>query len=305
MILTITLNPCVDKSTTVDQLTPDNKLRCSAIMYEPGGGGINVSKALLKLQQPSTALFTKGGHNGNMLCSLLDAQSIKYHAVETTVETRENWTVTENEPSNQYRFTFPGLPVEEEAIKTLVNELGNFSASYIVASGSLPIGLPNYFYGLIAEKANSIGAKCIIDTSGPALSALKGKGAYLIKPNISELCKLLNVATLENNEVDDAAQQLILDGYASLIAVSMGPTGAWLVSKDEKHFIAAPKVHKKSTVGAGDSMVAGLTYKLQQNKPLHECIAFGVACGSAATMNAGTELFKPNDVETLFKQLVG
>jgi 6-phosphofructokinase 2 len=132
---------------------------------------------------------------------------------------------------------------------------------------------------------------------------MKGKQAFLIKPNISELCKMLNVDSLQNNEVHDAAQQAVRDGFAELIAVSMGPEGAWLVTADEKHFAAAPAVKKKSTVGAGDSMVAGITYMLQQQQPLQQVINFGVACGSAATMNEGTQLFKIEDVHKLYEQI--
>lgn len=303
MILTVTLNPCIDKSTVVEKLNPEAKLRCTEVINEPGGGGINVSKALQKLDTPSVALFPAGGHNGNMLCSLLHNEKITFHAVDTKVETRENWIVLEQPTNNQFRFTFPGKEVMEATIITLVDQIRSFSPAFVIASGSLPPGLPDYFYGLIVKNAKSVGAKCIVDTSGPALQALKGKGAYLIKPNISELCKMLNIEWLEKNEVDDAAQQAIHDGFAELIAVSMGPEGAWLVSQNEKHFATAPKVDKKSTVGAGDSMVAGMAYMLQQNHTLKEVIKFGVACGSAATMNAGTQLFKRSDAEKLYNSM--
>jgi 6-phosphofructokinase 2 len=303
MILTITLNPCIDKSSIVDQLKPESKLRCTEVVNEPGGGGINVSKALKRLDASSVALFPAGGHNGNMLCSLLKEEGILFHAVDTQVETRENWIVLEENTNNQFRFTFPGRAVVEETIITLVDHIRSFSPSYVVASGSLPPGLPDYFYGLIVKNANAVGAKCVIDTSGPALQALKGKHAFLLKPNIGELCKMLNVEWLDKLEVADAAQQAIVDGYAEMMAVSMGPDGAWLVTKDEKHFAPAPKVEKRSTVGAGDSMVAGMVYMLQQQRSLQEVIAFGVACGSAATMNDGTQLFKQVDAERLYQQI--
>jgi 6-phosphofructokinase 2 len=303
MILTITLNPCIDKSSTLQTLEPESKLRCTEVVNEPGGGGINVSKALKKLGVESVALFPAGGHNGNMLCSLLTEEGVPYNAVDTKVETRENWIMLETGNNAQYRFTFPGRAVQEDTIKTLVDHIRNFTPSFVVASGSLPPGLPDYFYGLIVKNASAVGAKCIIDTSGPALAALKGKGAYLIKPNIGELCMLLQIPGLKKNEVDDAAQQIIADGYAQVVAVSMGPEGAWLISADEKFFAAAPKVEKKSTVGAGDSMVAGITYMLQQHRSLKEAIAFGVACGSAATMNEGTQLFKKEDAERLFHSI--
>ncbi|MFN8253681.1 MAG: 1-phosphofructokinase family hexose kinase [Ferruginibacter sp.] len=303
MILTVTLNPCIDKSSVAEKLKPESKLRCSEVVNEPGGGGINVSKALQKLETASVALFPAGGHNGNMLCSLLREAHIVFHAVDTKVETRENWVVLENSTNNQYRFTFPGRAVQEETIITMVDQVRSFTPSFVIASGSLPPGLPDYFYGLIVKNAKSVGARCIVDTSGPALQALKGRGAYLIKPNIGELCKMLDIEWLDKEEVPAAAQQAIRDGFAELIAVSMGPEGAWLISAEEKHFAAAPKVEKRSTVGAGDSMVAGMTYMLQQGRTLREVINFGVACGSAATMNEGTQLFKKEDAERLYASM--
>ena len=303
MILTVTLNPCIDKSSVAEILKPESKLRCTEVVNEPGGGGINVSKALKKLDTASVALFPSGGHNGDMLCSLLRKADLEFHAVDTKVETRENWIVLESSTNNQFRFTFPGRAVQEETMITLVDHIRSFSPSYVIASGSLPPGLPDYFYELIVKKAKAVGARCIVDTSGPALQALQGKGTYLIKPNIGELCRMLNVEWLDKNEVPDAAQQAIRDGFAELIAVSMGADGAWLMSSNEKYFAAAPKVEKKSTVGAGDSMVAGMTYMLQQNRSLKEVISFGVACGSAATMNAGTQLFHKADAERLFASM--
>lgn len=300
MILTITLNPCIDKSSTVEKIKPESKLRCSEVVNEPGGGGINVSKALKKLETTSVALFPSGGHNGNMLCSLLDEENIVFHAVDSKVETRENWIVLEGSTVNQYRFTFPGRQVQEATIITLIDQIRSFSPSFVIASGSLPPGLPDYFYGLVVKNAKSVGAKCIVDTSGPALQALQGKGAYLIKPNIGELCKMLNVDWLDKEEVADAAHQAIMDGYAEMIAVSMGPEGAWIVSEEERYFATAPKVEKRSTVGAGDSMVAGMSFMLEQNRSLKEVISYGVACGSAATMNEGTQLFNKEDADRLY-----
>jgi 6-phosphofructokinase 2 len=300
MILTITLNPCIDKSSRAEVLKPESKLRCTEVVNEPGGGGINVSKALKRLDTPSVALFPAGGHNGNMLCSLLKEEGVLFHAVDTKTETRENWIVLETSTNNQFRFTFPGRAVQEETIRTLVDQIRSFTPSFVVASGSLPPGLPDYFYGLIVKNATAVGAKCIVDTSGPALQALKGKHAFLIKPNIGELCKMLNVDWLDKNEVPEAARQAIRDGYAEVIVVSMGATGAWMVTAGEQYFVSSPAVEKKSTVGAGDSMVAGITYALQKGKSLEEALQFGVACGSAATMNEGTKLFDKTTADQLY-----
>ncbi len=300
MIVTITLNPCIDKSTTVPAIKPEAKLRNTEVVNEPGGGGINVSKALAKLSVAAPALFTAGGHNGEMLKSLLQQEGISFTSIDTKVETRENWIVVETDTAKQFRFTFPGREVEEAAVKNLLEALQLQAPDFVVASGSLPPGLPDNFYGEVVSYATAAGAKCIVDTSGDALKALENKGAFLIKPNIAELCKLLDIDKLELKEVDDAAQQIIQNGFASIVAVSMGGDGAWIVSSDEKYFTPAPKVEVKTTVGAGDSMVAGITYMLHKNEGLQNAIRFGVCCGSAATMNAGTELFKVDDVWQLY-----
>ena len=183
MILTVTLNPCVDKSTHLPKLKPDSKLRCSDILNEPGGGGINVSKSLNKLATPNIALFPAGGHNGNMLCQLLKEEGVLFHAVDTKVETRENWIVLEEDVNNQFRFTFPGKPVQEDTIITLINHIKSFSPELVIASGSLPPGLPDYFYGLVVKTARSVGAKTIVDTSGNALQALKGNCLLYTSPS--------------------------------------------------------------------------------------------------------------------------
>jgi 6-phosphofructokinase 2 len=302
-ILTVTLNPAIDKSTIAEKLQPESKLRCVEVHNEPGGGGINVSKALKKLGIPSVALFPSGGHNGEMLKGLLTSGEILFQSINTSVETRENWVVLESSSNHQYRFTFPGRAFEEQVVRDLIETIRSFSPAYVVASGSLPPGLPDYFYGLIVKTANSVGAKCIVDTSGPALQALKGKNVFLIKPNINELCKMLSVDKLTDSEVPDAAQQAVRDGFAEVIVVSMGPKGAWMVSDEKKYFAQAPEVEKKTTVGAGDSMVAGITFMLQQKESFKQALNFGVACGTAATMNEGTQLFNIEDANRLYEEI--
>lgn len=114
---------------------------------------------------------------------------------------------------------------------------------------------------------------------------------------------MLGIDWLDKEEVPDAAQQVMRNGFAEIMVISMGSLGAWLVTNEKKYFVDAPQVEKKSTVGAGDSMVAGITYMLQKGKTLREAIRFGVACGSAATMNEGTQLFHQADAERLFEQI--
>ena len=149
------------------------------------------------------------------------------------------------------------------------------------------------------------GTKVIVDTSGEALQKVLENGVYLIKPNIGELAKLIGVERLEFSEVEKAAKAIIEKANSEIVVVSLGAEGAILVSKTETHFVKAPKVEKKSTVGAGDSMVGGMVWALSQNKTLKEVLQFGVCCGTAATMNEGTQLFKVEDVMRLFNEMKG
>ena len=163
--------------------------------------------------------------------------------------------------------------------------------------------MPTDFYQTIAEIAKAMGIKVIVDTSGEPLRKVLEKGVYLIKPNIGELAKLIGVERLELSEAEKAAKTLIENGAAEIVVVSLGTQGAILVSKEQIEFVKAPKVTKKSTVGAGDSMVGGMVWALSQNKTLKEVIQWGVSCGTAATMNEGTQLFKKEDAIKLFEEL--
>ena len=304
-VITITMNPTIDKSATVDKIYPEAKLRCSPAKYEPGGGGINVSKGLKRLGVDTLALFTAGGHNGNMLQDLLKLEKINTRAVPVDTETRENFIVLESSTNKQYRFNIPGAALPVSAAQHCLDILQNLQTkpSYIVASGSLPGGIPDNFYAAVANWAASINSKFILDTSGKPLQLAMKENIYLLKPNLSELGQLTGRAEMIREEVPMAAQQLIRSGNCAVIVVSLGAEGALLVTKDHHEFVAAPPVKKQSTVGAGDSMVAGMVYMLLGNRSLWEAIRFGVACGTAATMNAGTELFHTTDANELYSRI--
>ena len=302
-IVTLTINPSLDKSTNFTRLIAEQKIRCESPRYDAGGGGINVSKAILKLGGNSFCLYTSGGSSGEMLEELIKKEGIESIAIKTKNWTRENFIAFETQTKAQYRFGFPGNELSEMEQNKIVDFISTIKTDYLVISGSLNEGLPTDFYQKIAETAKTAAIKVIVDTSGESLRKVLETGVYLIKPNIGELAKLIGVERLELPEVEKAAVNLIDKGTAEIVVVSLGAEGAILVSKDETHFIKAPKVEKKSTVGAGDSMVGGMVWALSQNKTLKEVIQMGVCCGSAATMNEGTQLFKREDVEVLLKEM--
>ena len=205
--------------------------------------------------------------------------------------------------NSQYRFGFPGATISVVEKQEILLRMESIDTELLVLSGSISEGLPVEFYSQIAEIAKKRNSKVIVDTSGESLKKIIETGVYLIKPNVGELAKLMGVERLELEEVNQAAKQIIAKDGAEIVVVSLGPQGAVLVTKDLYEYIPAPNVVKKSTVGAGDSMVGGMVWALSQNKSLKEVIRWGVACGSAATMNEGTQLFKIEDAKRLFEWL--
>lgn len=304
-IITLTINPSLDKSTHFNSLIAEQKIRCEKPRYDAGGGGINVSKAIAKLGGSSTCVFTSGGSSGEMLEELITKEGLESTVIKTKNWTRENFIAFENATKSQYRFGFPGNEISDDEKDKIIEVVSKVKADYLVISGSLNEGLPTDFYQKIAETAKASGIKVVVDTSGESLQKVLETGVYLIKPNISELAKLIGAERLELPEVEKAAKQLISSKSAEIVVVSLGPEGAILVTKDETHLVKAPKVEKKSTVGAGDSMVGGMVWALSQNKSLKEVIQIGVCCGTAATMNEGTQLFKAEDVKRLFEGMKG
>ena len=302
-IVTLTVNPAIDKSTHLKGLIPEQKIRCEAPRYDAGGGGINVSKAISRLGGSSLAVFTSGGPTGKKLEELVQKEDIQTKSITVDTWTRESFVAVDDNTNSQYRFGFPGGAISPEEVQNILDVISNLETPYLVVSGSLNEGLSDDFYQEIAKIAKDKKAKLIVDTSGEALKKVLKTGAYLIKPNVGELAKLVGVASLEMEEVNAAAKKIIASGGAEIVVVSLGPQGAALVTKDSYDYVPAPNVAKKSTVGAGDSMVGGMVWALSQNKNLKEVLRWGVACGSAATMNEGTQLFKKEEAQRLFEWL--
>ena len=299
-IVTLTINPAIDKSTKFSGLVAEQKIRCEEPRFDAGGGGINVSKAIARLGGKSLAVFTAGGASGQLLEDLVIKESIDYQVVKTKNWTRESFTAVDTVTNSQYRFGMPGAELSREESDEILLKIEQLRPKFLVASGSLSPKIGDDFYEKVAAVSRKIGSKLIIDTSGEPLKRAIDEGVFLLKPNVSELAKLVGAETLEMDEVDDAARDIISKGGCEIVVVSLGPQGAMLVTKDFCEHIPAPPVQKKSTVGAGDSMVGGMVWALSTGKTLQEMLRWGVACGSAATMNEGTQLFKNEDAQKLY-----
>ncbi|MCU7549162.1 1-phosphofructokinase family hexose kinase [Chitinophagaceae bacterium LB-8] len=301
-ILTVTFNPAIDKSTTIESLAPEKKLRCSAPNFEPGGGGINVARAIKKLGGDAKAIFPAGGHTGIFLTELLVKEGVPVQSIKVQSFTRENLIVLDTSNNQQYRFGMPGSVILEEEWKQCLDLIEKEEdAEFVVASGSLPPGVPTDIYAQIAATCKKKGAKLIVDTSGEALLQAANEGVFLLKPNLAELSSLVGKKEINAELVDDVAREIINKGLCEIIIASLGPLGAVLITKDKEIHATPPVVKKRSTVGAGDSMVAGIVLSLSKGWDVGQALRYGVACGTAATMNHGTELCRLKDADRLYK----
>ena len=302
-VVTLTLNPALDVATRIHSVAPEIKLRCAAPGFHPGGGGINVSRAISFLGGSSSAVYAAGGHNGVMLTQLLTAEGIDIYPVAIAGITRENVVVYEESTGLQYRFTMPGPALSADEWVASLEALFNLNPAYIVASGSLPPGVPLEFYGEITRYAREHGIRVILDTAGDALNRAIGKGVYLLKPNLRELERYAGEALPGEAAIREAGQRLIAEGLAEVMVVSLGAAGAALITNADCVFLRAPIVPIQSKVGAGDSMVGGIALGLARGFDLSDAARLGVAAGSAAVMTAGTALCRAEDAWRLYDEI--
>jgi 6-phosphofructokinase 2 len=304
-IITLTLNPAIDKTTHTAKVVPEKKLSCSHPVYHPGGGGINVSRALAFLGCYSTPVYLAGGNTGNHFQQLLAKEFIGSIVIPIEGNTRTNLTVVEESTGLQFRFGMVSPPVKESewqfCLKVLEQQVG---FDYLIASGSIPPEVPVDFFGRVASIAKAKNVRLVIDTSGEALQHALKVGVFMMKPNICELSALYGEEKLTLDKTKEVAESLIATGACEAMAISMGADGAALVTKDEYIHIPSPSVKVKSTVGAGDSMVAGIVYGLSNNWHWRNALGYGVACGTAATMNEGTQLCRREDAERLYAEIM-
>lgn len=305
-ILSLTINPAIDASCSVEAVFPDHKLRSGPVCHEPGGGGVNVSRAIRNLGGDSTVFYLAGGPSGQMLGILLDREGLKHEAMLIEDWTRENFTVTERTSGQQYRFVTPGPDLRPEEWQSCLAKIGSLDPmpDFVVASGSLPPGAPMDFYGRLAQVVSAKNTRFVLDSSGAALvEGLRGGRVYLVKPSMRELRTAVGRELVHEKEQEEGAMEIVENGQAQIVVVSMGAAGALLVTAKDCKRIRAPAVPVKSKVGAGDSMIAGTVLGLARDMPLRDAVRLGIAAGSATVMMPGTQLCRRGDAERLFEQM--
>jgi 6-phosphofructokinase 2 len=305
-IVTLTMNPALDVSSTVDRVVSEHKLRCGPSRFDPGGGGVNVSRAIRNLGGNSVAVYPLGGPTGQAYRGFLEHAGIIGRVITIAGNTRESFTVDETSTGEQFRFVLQGPEFREPEWRACLSVVGDHLpvGGFLVASGSLPPGVPDDFYAMLARIAHEHDIRVVVDASGPALAAALDEGVFLIKPSRDELAELVDApGELDRPEQVEAARSIVVDGRAEVVALTLGAGGAVLVTTDDELHLPTPKVEVASAVGAGDAFLAGLVLRLAERRPLADAFRTAVAAGSATAMLPATELCRAEDVARLEEEL--
>jgi 6-phosphofructokinase 2 len=304
-IVTLTLNPAVDMASTAAEVRPTHKIRTFDERLDPGGGGINVARVVHALGGDALALIMTGGVTGRLLEELLDEAGVRWQARPIRGRTRISLNVHDRESGLEYRFVPEGPKVEADEWQGFLDILRHVEAEWIVASGSLPPGVPDDFYAHAAAIAGDRGQKFALDTSGAALRTGIGHGLELLKPSLREFECLIGRKLPDPQSQDDAVMSLIRSGAVKMVAVSLGREGAILGTCDGINRLPAVPVQARSAVGAGDSFLAGLVLGLARGMSQRDALAFAVAAGAAAVVTYGTAQVRPGDIDAFYRQARG
>ena len=304
-VVTVTLNPAIDISSSVDQVVPIRKLRCKPERREAGGGGINVARVARRLGVDVAAIYPAGGSTGILLRHLLEAEGVASLAVDSAGDTREDFTILDESTGEQFRFVFPGPQLDAAVLARVTDLVGSLAPvpQYLVASGSLPRGAPEGSLADLARLAKRRGCRMVLDASGPALRQALEAGVYLVKPNLRELSELVGRRLDTEREWQDAAAVLVESGKAEVVALTLGHLGALLATRRGVLRLPAIAIKMASAVGAGDSFLGGIMAALVHGRGMTEAFRYGLAAASAAVQQPGTALCTREDVARLVERV--
>ncbi|GIV19148.1 MAG: tagatose-6-phosphate kinase [Armatimonadota bacterium] len=305
MILTVTLNPSVDRLIYVKQLVPHDTNRILRIEEDAGGKGVNVARVLRRLGVPVVATGFLGGRAGRYVQrELSEIDGVECRFVRVQGDTRTNLAIQEEDgsPPTTLNERGPQISAQElDALLQIVEELSR-NAQFVALGGSLPPGVPSDIYATLGEIAARHGAKVVLDADGePLLLGLKAS-PFLIKPNENETERLLGRAINTLEDAARAAQELHGSGVPMVI-VSIGEKGAAIASAEGCWVAIPPRIRAISTVGSGDSMIAGVLSVLVRGGTVEEAIRWGTAAGAATAMTDGSDIGTAEQIHNLLSQV--
>lgn len=306
-ILTITLKPAVDYSTSTDHVTAGPKLYCRQPQIDPGGGGVNVARTIVKLGGPVRAFVVVGGAMGNRLLQLLDAENVPLEVCRVAAETGYSLAVTDEETEAQFRFTLPGAAVCESDARKIMDQITGTLATdaYVVLSGGMPDGLADTYPQEVQATVSRRNGRMVVDTSKAAL-------LRLIEAPVAPL----DVLRLDRSEIEKAVahrmrsisdtlaytEQLVQRGVAKIVVTGHGAEGSAMVVGHQRFFCHAPNVTQRSKIGAGDALVGALTLSLSRGDGPEQALKWGVAAAAATVSTEGTTFCDLSETQALLPQ---
>lgn len=300
-IATLTMNPTIDVAYDVPRMVHTHKMRSTGGHCCPGGGGINVARVFVRLGGDARCYYLSGA----ALDGLVDVHQLVRRNIPIAGDTRIAMVVHELETGKEYRLVPPGPSITPAECDRCLEALSAVDCDILVASGSLPPGVPVDFYARVAAMMRDRGVAFVLDTSGQALKAtLAGGGVYLVKPSLGELQQLCGQQLESTKAIADAALEIVKRGQAELVAVTMGGDGALLAWTEGALHLPAVPVKAASAVGAGDSFLAAMVHALAKRWNPDKAFRYGIAGGSAAVLSPGTGLAAADDIEDLFTLVV-
>lgn len=289
MIITVTMNPAIDKTVELKHFQHGELNRLNKVEIDAGGKGINVSKTIHELGGTTLATGFLGGSGGAVIANVLKRLSIPQNFISVDGETRTNMKIVE--PGGILtELNEPGPVIAKEQVEELLNrlvELANADTWFVLA-GSIPSGVEKDIYGRIIRAVKAKGAKVFLDADGELFRQAVEAGPDLIKPNKFELEQYFGVSNADESKLIRMGRELIRKGV-QMTAISLGKDGAMFVTETQIYRVPGLSVKARSTVGAGDAMVAALTYGMERGYDLESCIRFGVAASAGAVMTEGTK----------------
>jgi 6-phosphofructokinase 2 len=304
-VATLTLSPSVDYGIELDALVPEEKLRADVTQVEPGGGGVQVARALRRLGAEVEAIVALGGVTGSTLRELLLGEGLRLHEVPVLRDTRPSLTIRVRTEDTNYRVVGRAGRLRDDECALFLARLAELEVlpPYVVLSGSFPPGVPAGFVRDVLAITDARSSRLLVDTSGEPLREAATAGVALLKPSQEELAYLVGADTLPDEAAIIAAADEVRRGGVEALVVSLGPGGVLVLDADDRAILTPPTVDVQSTVGAGDSLVAGLVAGLSRGLPMIEAARLGVAAGTGTCLYRGSELFTPVDISRLVGQI--
>jgi 6-phosphofructokinase 2 len=301
-ILSLALNPAIDVSSEADVVRITHKVRTSNETYDPGGGGVNVARAITELRGDVELLYLAGGVTGAFLDDLLERGRIPRRRIPIAGDTRISFTVFERKTGQEYRFVGGGPAIRADELEACLAGVRAAQFGYLIASGSLPRGVPSDFLAKVAAIVQAKGGRFVLDSSGPGLrTTLDQASVFLVKPSLEELEDLVG-HKLDEKAATEAALDLVGRSRAEIVAVTMSEAGAIVASREGVLRLPALQVEVRSSVGAGDSFLSAMTLALSEGKSIEEATLFGLAAGAAALIRPGTKLCGRDTVLELYAE---